>query len=74
MYPDDTNLTKHITSLDDAKEELIQKVIQWLKASKQSLNIVETKFMLFSSSECLKDKINLIAFHVGDKLIRKSYS
>ena len=75
MYADDTNLTKQITSLGDVKEELIpefEKVILWLKANKLSLNTLKTEFMFFGSSKRLKDTTNLIALHVGDKLIRKT--
>ena len=75
MYVDDTNLTKHITSLGDVKEELIpefEKVILWLKANKLSLNTLKTEFMFFGSSKHLKDTTNLIALRVGDKLIRRT--
>ena len=37
MYADDTNLTKHVTSLGDVMEELIpefENVILWLKANR----------------------------------------
>ena len=75
MYADDTYLTKQITSLGDVKEELIpesEKLIQWLKADKLSLNTLKTEFMLFGSSKCLKNMTNLIAFCMGDKLIRRA--
>ena len=75
MYADDANLTKHITSLGDVKEELIpefEKVILWLKANKLSLNTLKTEFMFFGSSKHLKDTTNLIALRVGDKLIRRT--
>ena len=75
MYPDDTNLTKHITSLSDVMEELIpefEKVVLWLKANKLSLNTLKTEFMFFGSSKRLKDTTNLIALRVGDKLIRRT--
>ena len=58
MYADDTNLTKQITSLSDIKEKLIpefEKLIQFLKANKLSLNTLKTEFMLFGSSKPLKD-------------------
>ena len=75
MYADDTNLTKHITSLGDVMEELIpefEKVILWLKANKLSLNTLKTEFMFFGSSKHLKDTTNLIVLRVGDKLIRRT--
>ena len=75
MYADDTNLTKQITSLGDIKEELIlesEKVIQCLRANNLRLNTLKTGFMLFGSSKRLKDKTNLIAPRVGDKLIRRT--
>ena len=70
MYADDTNLAKQITSLSEVKEEQspeFEKVIQWLKANKLSLNTLKTEFMLFGGLKCLKDTTNLIAFLVGDR-------
>ena len=62
-------------SLGDVKKELIpefENVTQWLKANKLSLNKLKTKFMLSGSSKHLKDRTNLIALHVGDKLNRRT--
>ena len=63
---------RQIRSLGDIKEELIpefENVIQWLKATKLSLNTLKTEFMLFGSSKHLKDKTNLIVIGMVDELI-----
>ena len=52
MYADDTSLDKAIGTLQELREELVpafEKVCEWLKSNKLSLNAVKTEFMIIGT-------------------------
>ena len=57
MYADDTSSSKAVRTLDEIIEYVIpslQKISDWLKANKLSLNAVKTEFMISGSNQRIK--------------------
>ena len=75
MYADDTSSSKAVRTLDEIREYVIprlQKISDWLKANKLSLNTVKTEFMISGSKQRIKTFDGLIAIRVDDYFITRT--
>ena len=75
MYADDTTSSKAVRTLDEIREYVIpslQRISDWLKANKLSLNAVKTEFMISGSNQRIKTFDGLIAIRVDDHLITRT--
>ena len=75
MYADDTSSSKAVRTLDEIREYVIpslQKISDWLKANKLSLNAVKTEFMISGSYQRIKTFDGLIAIRVDGHLITRT--
>ena len=73
MYADDTSLmykAKTVSDLQNQLESCLNKVADWFKANKLTLNVDKTKFMIFGTNRTL-DKFHDVQLTFNDNIIER---
>jgi len=73
LFADDTTLYDHNSNIDILYANMIinlQRLTDWFRANKLSLNLSKTYYMLFTNSRLTN--INLIDIQIGDEVVKRT--